>query len=475
MKKYFKFAVVAVAGMLASCSSESLTGSDPEIKTPDQEELVPIEIGVATNEPKAITRGTGTVGGIDDGTNKWKGEKVNVLMYKINADGTPTFEFAKDGSSNNLYDASISLVTPLETENKSTGIAKVINLGDPYTNPGVASYKVKYYPATGRYDFWGFYLGGGATRPSDALPATPDLEEVKAKYDGAESAPNTNNARAVAFTLDGTMDLMVAKAATGDGSTGAAISGEAFETAQTSAVEAKTTDESKRPAVYNASYSAKAARGGLQPELVFKHALTRLTFKVKAGDDDAVDVKVKAIKVHSMTKGKLVVAYDYTQGKISANNSIIWDGTSYNPTTDFTDGTYQTDTYTALELKERSAGAMVDLNTVTLTNSEVATPKAIGEALLVAPQKKYWIEVEYDASAVSAEKWNTPHDPVGDPSSVNPAPITADIARTNPSDVFEAGKSYNITITLYGPQKIQITTTLDKWTNVDEEITVTGD
>ena len=62
MKKSFMFVAVAAAGMLASCSSESLTGSDPKIE-PTQEDRVPIEIGVATAQTKAITRGVGTVGG----------------------------------------------------------------------------------------------------------------------------------------------------------------------------------------------------------------------------------------------------------------------------------------------------------------------------------------------------------------------------------------------------------------------------
>ena len=44
MKKSFMFVAVAAAGMLASCSSESLTGSDPKIEPTTQEDRVPIEI-----------------------------------------------------------------------------------------------------------------------------------------------------------------------------------------------------------------------------------------------------------------------------------------------------------------------------------------------------------------------------------------------------------------------------------------------
>ena len=470
MKKYFKFAVVAAAGMLASCSSESLTGSDPEIKTPAQEELVPIEIGVATIQSRAITRGTGTVGDIETGTNIWKGEKVNVLMYNLN-----TFTFATDGAATpkNLYDNTISLITPLNT---TTGLAREKNAGDPYTATaaGEASYKVKYYPATGRYDFWGYYLGGEGVSPSADLGSTADLVDVTATCDDNTTI---TPAKAVAFTLDGARDLMVAKAATGAATTSSSsdIVGDVpFTANQTAAV----TDG----AIYASSYSAKSARGSLQPDLLFKHALTRLTFKVKAGNTGAVGVKVKAIKVYSKVTGQLVVAYDYTQGNISAANSIIWANT-YNDAADFTtdaddDGlkNYQDpDIYTALSLQERKAGAMqaLPLTGYELTNAEIATPKAIGEALLVAPQKKYWLEVEYDASTVTAEDW-IDNSEVTSSTGTYP-PITADITRTTPTDVFEAGKSYNITITLYGPQRIEITTSLEPWTNVNEEISIVGE
>ena len=80
----------------------------------------------------------------------WNGEQINVLMYNINADGTPTFNFT--GGNTPLYNGT-ALVTPLTIENTASGIAKEISSGDPYTEPATAKYKVKYYPTTGRSDF----------------------------------------------------------------------------------------------------------------------------------------------------------------------------------------------------------------------------------------------------------------------------------------------------------------------------------
>ena len=162
MKKFFLFA--AVAGMLASCSSDSLTaGSDPKIDQQPQDDRVAIEIGVATTQQKGMTRGTGTTGGtgVAGDENIWRGERINVMMYQITND-LPTFNPTLGGAkgTDELYN-NISMVTPLKDENTNSGIAKepkvAAEIGghDPQYQ-----YTVKYYPPTGRSDFWGFYLGG---------------------------------------------------------------------------------------------------------------------------------------------------------------------------------------------------------------------------------------------------------------------------------------------------------------------------
>ena len=483
MKKYFLFA--AVAGMLASCSSESLTGSDPKIEPTTQEDLVPIEIGVASAQTKASTRGTGTAGDLASGTNIWNGERINVLMFKINTSGTTdapvynsTFEYVTDGAATpkNLYDGTISLVTPLTIQNTNTGIAKEpfdnTAANDPDLNPGSAKYKVKYYPATGRADFWGYYLGGygtGANAPAgagtltmyeDAALTTSTTTETAAKYVATD------------FTIDGTHDLMVAKAATGDGSTGAAITGETFTAAQTGAVEAKTTDATKRPAVYNASYSAKAARGGLQPELEFNHLLTRLTFKAQPGDEHADGVTITEIRVHSKVTGKMIVAYKYDQ-LTGEPTRIIWDTpkSAADPTQDAADYT----DYPIVTLQERTSAVnrtMKALTAVPLVwtpgtpGSPVISP--VGEALIVAPQNEYYIEIDYVVNAINARNWFKDYansdfsegDLNGTPVLIPTAPFKTTITKDGG---FLAKNSYEVNITLYGPEEIKITTTLKPW------------
>jgi len=271
MKKYFMFA--AVAGMLVSCSSESLTGSDPKIE-PTQEDRVPIEIGVASAQTKATTRGTGTTGGtgVGDDKNFWCGERVKVMMYQLDADSLPTFNYTKDALDQNLY-ANISLVTPLKEEKTATGIAKVpVNEDETGWNSPQYQYEVKYYPSIVLSDFWGYYLGGfkGTTL---AVPSDDPAGDGSLKYytDASLATETTSDAAtcvATGIKISGTHDLLVGKA----------ISVKEL----TPTTTPKSTDDGAA-----SIYSAKAARKGIQPNIEFKHLLSRLQFKVKPGTANA--------------------------------------------------------------------------------------------------------------------------------------------------------------------------------------------
>jgi hypothetical protein len=271
MKKYFMFVAVAAAGMLASCSSDSLTaGSDPTIE-PTQEERVPIQLAVSSPSVRANTRGTGTVGSVetDAANNKWYGQTINAFMF---VKGTLTPATETDGTTE-LYN-NAPMYTPGNAANvpdptpKDKGEAMLTN-GD-----------IKYYPPLGNFDFFGYH-------GDDALTGAVDVSA---------------DPWVVPFTIDGTQDLMSTKASmTND-----------EQTAWNTAVA-----EEKR----NNYYSAYAARKELQPTLQFDHLLSRLTFVIKAGNKNAAGwedpgpqdlnkaVKVKSIEVESKTTGKMAVAW----------------------------------------------------------------------------------------------------------------------------------------------------------------------
>ena len=497
MRKSFIFATMAAAALFAGCSSSDDLASNPGEEGIDTDaEKAAIEIGVASRGANMTMRGTGTVGDIEgEATNIWNGEQINVLMYDINEDGTPTFNFT--GGTNPLYNGNL-LVTPLTAETKASGIAKEISDGDPYTNPGAATYKVKYYPTKGRSDFWGYYLGGYGAVTANASAATNGNTLIES--DGQAEIPY----RSVAFTIDGTHDLMVAKAPTTVGIAGNTIfTAEALTENQEHEI---TTDGTLAARAKANSYSATAARQGLQPDLVFKHVLSRLQFKVKAGNEKAATcgVTVTGIKVRSKKTGELIVAYDYSKGAFETAKRVIWGKVEAEENFDgdpaIAAGTVVTDNkyFPALALQERTGGDPYDrtmkaLSPVALTwhaNDPDSDIKTVGEALLVAPQDSYYIIVDYTINSGSEAAWYADY-----PSDVNPGEPTvpalatpvaqpaleSKVVRTAKKDdgvtpkAFAAGESYLITITLYGPEQIKITATLTGWDQQDDEIVVDPD
>lgn len=500
MRKSFIFATMAAAALFAGCSSSDDLASNPGEEGIDTDaEKVAIEIGVASRGANMTMRGTGTVGDIQgQATNIWNGEQINVLMYDINADGTPTFTFT--GGNTPLYNGT-ALVTPLKIENTASGIAKEISSGDPYTGPytgpDAPKYKVKYYPTTGRSDFWGYYLGGYATEANaEANASAATNGNTLIESDGQAEIPY----RSVAFKIDGTHDLMVAKAPTTAGIAGNTIfTAEALTANQANEI---TTDDELAARAKANSYSATAARQGLQPDLVFKHVLSRLQFKVKAGNEKAATcgVTVTGIKVRSKKTGELIVAYDYSKGAIETAKRVIWGDVKAEEAFDVepaiaagdvvTDNKY----FPALALQERTATddrTMRALTPVALTWEHAGTDtdiKTVGEALLVAPQDSYYIIVEYTINSGSEATWyaDYPSDlHPGEPTVPDPATPVAQPALeskvvrtatgTDGPKAFAAGESYLITITLYGPEQIKITATLTGWDQQDDEIVVDPD
>ena len=289
MKKYFIFAALVTAGMLTSCSSsDDAISETPNVPTSNESDLVAIKIGVA--KPTAnITRGTGTVGGVvngssvavnNDGTlagapaNSWAGQKVNVFMFKRDQDANneytiKTLDLAKfDGTD--IYNDAV-LTTPKAA---ATGIADYLvpddatglpAAADPTAQTGVNNPKqeryVKYYPMNGSFDFWGY-------RVDVANPAT----------DVAIAKNATEDVMSATFDIDGTQDVL--------GGTTVFKAYTALTDGEKTAMGVTSSDE------YDAYrqkrfYSASSARAGFQPELSFKHMLTRLTFEAYAGDDNA--------------------------------------------------------------------------------------------------------------------------------------------------------------------------------------------
>lgn len=313
MKKYFIFAAIAAAGLLTSCSSSDDAISDvPGTPTENQNQLVPIQLGIGTITTTEVTRGAGTVGGVEDGDNKWQGQKVNVFMFQK---GSLLLSRAMDPDQPaNAYPSPIFNNTELTTPTDATsGVAEEI-LAD-------GRQKIRYYPiedndATDAFDnrksdFWGYYM-------DDAYKTDADGDIL-----GVDDADATTVT--VPFEIDGSQDLMVAKAE--------------LTTAQ--AAEVAGWAEAQRTNYY----SSFAARRGVQPTMEFQHQLTRLTFQFLGGTKETcgwykdgtwvntaeatqgrtfTGVFVKSVNVYSKTTGRLIAAYTSDEALPTNTEKIAW-------------------------------------------------------------------------------------------------------------------------------------------------------
>lgn len=264
-----------------------------------------------------------------------------------------------------------------------------------------ADHSVKYYPTQSSFDFWGYRL-------DDAIQGEPAVSDDGTKQE-------------IGFELNGSQDIMVGKATPNEEDL------------------AKCADETK-------IYSAYAARRDVQPDIVFKHLLSRLVFSVTGGNQDACNdtygVKVTGITVKSKYTGKLIVAYT--------------------PDAEVTNELVPTEEVTDLELMQRDdADTQGNNNLIPLVakgpewdvDADKAKKTNIGEAILAVPADQYELTIKLKQlvktqtnPAAEAEKTFSYNDVIK---------LT--------DDVFKAGYSYNVNITVYGLSEIKINTTLTPW------------
>lgn len=386
--------LLALVSLMALCSC-----SQEEALVLDDDDLVEIKIGVA-HEARVETKGVGTVGGMDDGVNNWDGQLIRVAMLHKG-----TLEYAQEEGVN-LLDHSVMLQTPKGKEN-----------GAVVCVDG----KIKYFPAQGAFDFWGYHLDNAA-----------EGNDVRLGDDKMDLR--------VAFRIDGSQDLMVAKAVpTAEDSL---IMGESIVRAFSSYAARK------------GLASGKA--GSLQPKLEFRHLLTRLVFQVVGGtakvcQNGGSEIYVDSVKVRTKTKGDLVIAYLGSESK----DQVVFDNTKE---------------WTILKERADEKVQNADLVKMNPVVPAVGTngkpvPTDLGEALLVAPDVEYDIVVYLHQNVVATTDGK---------SEMKSYSYSTTLKNFNDEKAgFEHGRSYNVQISLWGLSQITVTTKLDKWNdggNIDMPI-----
>ena len=339
MKKYFIFAAVAAAGLFASCSSsDDIAANDAQnpIEDPDKAPQIRLNIG---NIVDLSTRGTGTVGGVGTGTNKWAGQHINVFMFTKDENKQTTLnltDISTNATPQYLYN-NTDMVTPGSAENLIPGMGVSANRADGEAM--ISDGTIQYYPLQGNFDFFGYHVSDANENQGPIVKdgasaveyySQTDIDDAAAAYssdnvagmDAAAQAAwmashpaygkSTTDVKTPAsagtlwklpFLINGTQDVMSTKAALTTGQS--ALVGDDY-------------------------YSAKAARKEVQPTLTFKHLLTRLQFALKAGNDAA---------------GGVTVAGTYSQAEADDYNATLTGALPINGTTALTEA--QADAYNA--------------------------------------------------------------------------------------------------------------------------------
>lgn len=256
-----------------------------------------------------------------------------------------------------------------------------------------------YYDGNNLYDFYGCHVDDAATAAM-TIPAGTKLAE---------------NGFSVPVTIDGTQDLMVAMP-----------NKESDRTAGGVDPEVTTTDN---------LYSAWSSRRGVKPNLVFQHVLTRLTFKAKCGDASAPahPVKITSIQVTgAISDGTLTII------PVGGGNQGFAPGTT---TADF-----------ALMAPASAPQTSKDLEAFPgkeITNTGDAFDQ-IGVPMMLVPGKTYTIVINTEQNM----------DGTDDIEENEKGTITKEVTFAGG---FLAGTNYNINITVYGLQNIEVDATLTAW------------
>ena len=311
-------------------------------------------------------------------------------------------------------DAFIWHVSATAPDGVESGEIEVMNSdpdGDGQPNPGQE--EPFYYDGNTVYDFYGYHIDD-AYLSGETTGSTPEpVAEATRIY--------------VPFKIDGGQDLMIAKA--------------------DPQADILNTDVKN----WQNAYSAYAARRGVQPNLVFEHQLARFTFEIIPGSASADNIQVEALSLQSKTTGKLVVVG--TQDvELGIPQADVEEEQAWLP----------------LRQKNAQSGELEDLapvGTATFNPAPeaVQTSTAIGESILAIPG-----EATYKIQLTLGDKAGEQLTPI-DPQeyTLNAAELTG--AGENATE-FEAGKSYKVTIVIYGLEEVKIKATLEAWEDGGETV-----
>ena len=367
MKKMFFFAAVASVAF-ASCTKDV---EAPAYNAGSNEPAITFEVGSPLN---VNVRGKGAVGGTGtkDDPNTWKGETLNVFMFEKG-----TMNLAYNQTTGAYYFENAEITAPNGTSSAAGIASGIATYGDP-----------QYFPSSGNFDFFAYH-------GDDAVIGILSLYE-------------TQNSLKAAVEINGTQDLMIAKAGLNDTDS--------------------TTYEKADSYNYDRIYSAYAARRGVNPRFTFKHLLSRFVFQAEAAQEAAAGengIKITKIVVKAPSVGTMTIA--------SLDEKEL--GVAF--------GNETTDSLDMYLHPCNDEGEMVAEELIYKENVR------LGESMLLpAGGTEYIADIYYEQKKSNG---TTIYDV-----------YTAPIALSN-NESFKAGYQYKVNIKVYDFQEIKLTADLEAW------------
>lgn len=256
MKKQFFYAAMALA-VMSSCSKDN----DPGIGNPEENnDKAVIALGLDVPTVTASTRGTGSVGDVAGDQNTWNSQKLYIYMVDRN-----TQLEAEEGAENaktKILDNGVLEFRAPKADAQDKGAIRIYRSYTEDSDNGVIQYK--YYPTNGQYTFYGYHI-------DDAANANPSITATEKKVTGV--------------TIDGTQDLLAAKTIDMAENDASAADPESFYKDIATSLGSEWTELMKY------QFGARTARKGIVPVLKFEHQLARLKFFVRAGSESAAGYK----------------------------------------------------------------------------------------------------------------------------------------------------------------------------------------
>lgn len=442
MKKQFFYAAMALA-VMSSCSKDN----DPGIGNPEENnDKAVIALGLDVPTVTASTRGTGSVGDVAGTQNTWNSQKLYIYMVDRKT-GLEAEEGAENAKTKILDNNVLEFRAP-QTASGNNGAIRIYKSYTEASDNGVIQYK--YYPTNGQYTFYGYHI-------DDAENATPNIT--------ADAKTVTN------VTINGTQDLLAAKTidmAENDAST------------EGSFYKDKATDLSAEwSELMKYQFGARTARKGIVPVLKFEHQLARLKFFVRAGSASAAGyewqtsqwVERKSSDAEPKTLGMQVTKITLKDMANVVDMDLTVPSSTRNGTgvADFVVCSKDATANNKLDPTKGLIDPVVPKYPYEDANIPAQDPDAkgtqVGEPVMFFPNGN--IELSIDLKQyVEDTKDETSNTITYKEVEKADNKLTIDQTKiSGQTKEFKPGASYNVYITIYGLEKIEVTAVLTAWEN----------